>query len=352
VKDQLRSSVKYLSTFELLDFFKQFERLLRVYRLRWIMFTVAGIVLGIVWATLSERIYIAECTFSVNQKSTPVVNLLTAEESMMNLSFTPSLYYSGDNVAELMTGRYLVEKALLTELENGDGRDLLINRYLEVTGRKQRLVASGVYFSASMSRASFSRSQDSLLGEIYQELKSNSLLAYRVHKKSAFFYFSVVTPDPSLSFSLLTAIVSGLESMYAQQRESANNAGTHVYASVFDSLDLVITGNLLKFASLEDQSIVPVKSVLKVSRDAIQENIRTLSSYYIEVGKRREISQVASQWYDPLLLMVDVPHFPLRLKKRGKLVTAVATTFFVQLGFILWIGFKARTVENTSTGSQ
>jgi hypothetical protein len=110
---------------------------------KWMQILIIGLLgmsLGYIYAFYSKPVFTAETTFVLEEDSggAGMLGQLGGLAGMAGIDVGGGGggLFQGDNIIQLYKSRSMVEKTLLSEVENNNQRQLLINRYIEFNKQK------------------------------------------------------------------------------------------------------------------------------------------------------------------------------------------------------------------------
>ena len=145
-----------------------------------ISFIVGG-ALGITYAFIKKPVYTATCTFVLeNANSGGEVARYAGLASMMgvNIGSSGNGIFQSDNILELYLSKKMVQKTLLTPINAGIDNELLIDRYIKFNKLREKWNDKPQLKKINFNLAAgqnFSRTQDSLLTDIFTDIKKKYL---------------------------------------------------------------------------------------------------------------------------------------------------------------------------------
>ena len=146
-------------------------------KFRIIGFSFLFVVLGVVYAFVSDTKYTADLTFVVEEESSGgSLGSMSgiASQFGFDIGGSSSATFSQQNILELLSSRGVIESALMQRAKINGKTDLLIEHYLEIDKIKDTWVESDDFKGFSFN-ANRSYIHDSISGIIWQKIIENNL---------------------------------------------------------------------------------------------------------------------------------------------------------------------------------
>jgi hypothetical protein len=291
-----------------------------------IFITLIGALLGLVYAWISKPIYKAELSFVLeDEKSTGGLGgaLGLASQFGMDLGGGGGGgVFAGDNLLELMKSRYLVEKVLLSQV---DERGRLIDYYLDFTGVRGKWnkdpSMKNFRFLPYSQKANFSRQQDSILGVFHKRLVIDNLSVSRLDKKLNIITVSVVSPDELFSKYFVEGITKEVSDFYIETKTKKATENLAILEYQTDSVRLVYNMAVSDVANSVDANpnANPALQILRVPSQRRQFDVLINQTILTQLIQNLEAAKVSLRKETPLIQIIDKPILPLEKKSFGKL---------------------------------
>lgn len=291
-------------------------------------------VLGIVIAWLHPKTYIAELSFATDEKS--------AASSFSNLAGQLGLdlfgksdggAFKGDNLAEVMTSRMVIEETLLTPVKINGKDVLLLNYYLQFNkfyegGEK----AQSIQYVIGQPRDSFVRSQDSLLHQISEGLKRGNISVIKFDKKLSIFKLTVTSEDELFAQLMCETLAKAVYTMYVDLKTRQTRKNILILESRLDSVKTILEEEMYQSASTQDQNQNAALARVRVPYLKRQVNVQFLTTMFLELTKNIELSKMNLVKEEPLIQTLDRPIPPLKFEKYSRLLFGIV---FSMIGGLL-----------------
>jgi hypothetical protein len=301
------------------------------YLSKWKSFVIAGLIcalLGLLYAFLQPRIYSAEITFALEEKTSSVAGYAgLASQFGIDLSKGEGGAFTGDNILELFKSQYIIENALLSEVNFGNKRDLLINKFIEAyhldEAWAKREALKNVKFKDSQPRKDFTRVQDSLLHAIAFEIKSTNLSVNRLDKKLSIMSIKVQSQDELFSKEFVEILAKNVHEFYINTKTKKTRSNVDLLQARVDSVKMALDNEMFGAASAQDRNMNLVMAKGKLTFAQSQIKIQLLTALYGELIKNLELTKLTLMREEPLIQIIDRPILPLPFIKAGKLVSLI-----------------------------
>jgi hypothetical protein len=245
----------------------------------------------------------------------------------------------GDNLLSLMKSRRIVQDVLMSPVYvNGDSV-LLVNQYVAAQPKlKAKWDSLGLYPLTVATCCD--PKQDSALGVVVKSVSEKALAVAKVDKKLSFVTVSYTGSDEVFTGAFVELLTAKSTDFYVQTKMSNSNANIAKLESRVDSVSAEMQAAMVGFASAQDQNSFTVQSVAKVPSVQKQMKVTMLTTLYGELVKNLELSKTMSAREEPLITIIDRPHYPLRVRE-SKLKSAVIGGFLGVFLTLLFLGGRA-----------
>lgn len=316
---------------------------------KWVIiltFCVIGAVCGFLYAKFKKPLYTSTTTFVLEEEKSGGVGLgsLTGLASMagVDLGGGGGGIFQGDNILELYKSRNMIQKALLSSMLINGKKELLVDYYIDFNDLRTKwkdkpellnLRFSLIYDSAK--KEGFTRLQDSVLGDITNEINRNNLIVSKLDKKLSIIRADVVSSDELFAKVFNEEIVNNVNEFYIQTKTKKSTFNVSILQQKVDSVRGVMNGAIYSAATIADAT--PNLNVTRqVQRTApmqkSQFSAETNKAILGELVKNLELSKITLRKETPLIQVIDEPIFPLQKTKitsfKGITLGALLFCFF------------------------
>ena len=245
----------------------------------------------------------------------------------------------GDNLLSLMKSRRIVQDVLMSPVYvNGDSV-LLVNQYIAAQPKlKAKWDSLGLY-PLTVANCCDPK-QDSAIGVVVKAVSEKSLAVAKVDRKLSFVTVSYTGSDEVFTGAFVELLTAKSTDFYVQTKMSNSNANIAKLERRVDSVSAEMQAAMVGFASAQDQNSFTVQSVAKVSSVQKQMKVTMLTTLYGELVKNLELSKTMMAREEPLITIIDRPHYPLRVRE-SKLKSAVIGGFLGVFLTLLFLGGRA-----------
>ena len=245
----------------------------------------------------------------------------------------------GDNLLSLMKSRRIVQDVLLSKIYVEGDSVLLLDQYLR---SNDKLLAKwdslGIYPVDPLKCCD--PKQDSAIGVVVKAVSESALAVAKVDKKLSFVTVSYTGSDPVFTGAFVELLTAKSTNFYVQTKMANARANIDLLERRVDSVSAEMQAAMVGFASAQDQNSFTVQSVAKVPSVQKQMKVTMLTTLYGELVKNLELSKTMSAREEPLITIIDRPHYPLRVRE-SKLKSALIGGFLGVFLTLLFLGGRA-----------
>jgi uncharacterized protein involved in exopolysaccharide biosynthesis len=294
---------------------------------KWLLLALAGFVgiaLGYTYAFLKKPRYEAAATFALEDAgSSGSMGQYAGLASMIGLDLGGGGggIFQGDNIIELYKSRAMIQQTLLSEADFNGKKQLLVERYIAFNGLDKNPEGKPVPKFELQANQRFSRVQDSLLGEVVNQISVENLMVGKPDKKSSVIRVQFTSKDELFAKTFTDYIIQNVSDYYvaAKTRKSLRNVA--VLQRQTDSVRRMLNGAIIDIATSVDANPNAnlARQVLRVPSQRRQIDAEANKAILVELVKNLELSKIALLKETPLIQVVDVPILPLKKVVPGKL---------------------------------
>ena len=290
---------------------------------------------GYLKVKLARPVYSATLTFSLEQGGSSGSSL-AGLASQFGFSMGGSEgTFKGDNLLSIMKSRRLVEEVLRTEIHNGKDSVLLINQYVSThPDLFPKWDSLGIY--PIVDTACCTNSQDSAIGEVYTHLIEKSLNVSKADEELSIVSVSQWSHDPIFSGRFVQLLGEKATDFYVESKTANNRANIAKLQRRVDSVAKQLNSAMYSAGRSVDQSMFAIETTAKVPSAQKQMKVTMLTTLYGELVKNLELSKTLAAREEPLITVIDRPHYPLRVREsklKGALFGGVLGGFLAILFF-------------------
>ena len=271
---------------------------------------------GYLKVKLARPVYSATLTFSLEQGGGKSSLSGLASQFGFSMGGDGGGMFTGENLLTLMKSRRLVQDVLLTPVSLGGDSVLLINQYISTwPDLKEHWDSTGLYpFNVAKQHE---RSQDSALGVIYYAIAEKSLGVSKQDEELSFVSISYSGHDEAFAGAFVEQLASQATEFYIESKTANNRANIAKLQRRVDSVTSELEIAMVSAGRASDANMFTVQSAAKVSSLEKQMKVTMLTTLYGELVKNLELSKTLAAREEPLITVIDRPHYPLRVRESG-----------------------------------
>ena len=291
---------------------------------------------GYLRVKLAKPVYSATLTFSLEQGGGSGSSLSgLASQFGFSMGSDGGGMFAGENLLTLMKSRRMVQDVLLTPTIVAGDSILLIDQYVKTWPElMEDWDSTGLYpFDLSQTR---SPKEDSAIGVLYYAITENALAVALEDKDQSFVTLSYSGHDELFTGAFVEQLAKQATDFYLESKTANSRANINKLQRRVDSVTSELERAMFGAASSMDQNAFTVQSTAKVSSLQKQMKVTMLTTLYGELVKNLEISKTMAAREEPLITVIDRPHYPLRVREsglKGALLGAVLGGFLSVLFF-------------------
>lgn len=300
--------------------------------LKWKTIVLAGVVgavLGLTYSFIKKPIYTASLSFALESSSTGggLNGALGLASSLgFDLGGSGGGIFEGSNLTELFKSRKMVEKTLLVPVDCNGKTISLAEMYIQNENwrdkweNKPKLV--GVQFLPNANRKHFSRIQDSIFGEIYDDLSKYRLEVGQKDKKVDIISIDVSSTNELFALYFTEALAKKVGDFYIETKSKKARINMDILERQTDSIRGELNNAIAGVAIANDNTfgLNPSLNVRRVPSARRQVDVQANSAILTELVKQTELAKVTLRKETPLIQVIDRPILPLKKNKVGKLM--------------------------------
>ncbi|MEI7501830.1 MAG: hypothetical protein WCJ61_00955 [Paludibacter sp.] len=298
---------------------------------KWIIILIFGLgggSIGLIVSLLTKPKYTANLSFALVEKSSGGGGLadLASSFGFGGLMGGTSGAFSGDNLLEIIQSRYAIEQTLLTPIIYKGKKENLVEAFIqfnelrkEWSKVKNKPELKNLTYPIGQNRNTFTRTQDSVLFEIYSDIiDTKALLVVRKNKKISIVKVSFESKDESFSKLFVETLMDETYQFYSETRTSQSRANINMMEHTADSIKNLYESALYKSAGYSPVNINPALQFAAVPKIKQENNAQLYATVYAEVLKNLETLKLDLARETPLVQIIDTPRMPLKKEKLGK----------------------------------
>lgn len=300
---------------------------------KWIIILICGITgasLGLVYSILKKPVYTATLTFALEDEKSGGGGLGSAlglaSSLGLDLGGGGGSVFSGSNLTELFKSRSMVEKTLLSPVPlKFEGKTIsLAEMYIRDAGWRKTWskdpVNRNIHFFPNSDRRLFTRTHDSIMGLLYDNLSKNGLSVAQKDKKIAIINIDVSATDELFAKYFCEALARQVSDFYILTKSKKARINMSILQRQTDSIRRELNGAITGVAVANDNTfnLNPALNVRRAPSARRQVDVQANTAILTELVKQSELAKVTLRKETPLIQIIDSPILPLKKEKFGK----------------------------------
>ncbi|PAM94256.1 lipopolysaccharide biosynthesis protein [Flavobacterium sp. IR1] len=311
---------------------------------------IIGAVLGLTYSFIKKPIYTATLSFALEDEKAGGGGLGSAlglaSSFGLDLGGSGGGIFTGSNLTELFKSRAMVEKTLLSPIDIDNKVVSLAEFYIQnnewrKSWDKQPKFAN-IQFLPDSNRKKFTRSQDSIMGVMYQNISQGSLKVGQKDKKVNIINIDVVSSNELFSKYFCEALARQVGEFYIETKSKKARLNMAILEHQVDSIRKELNGAITGVAVANDNTfnLNPALNVRRVPTAKRQVDVTANSAILTELVKQAELAKVTLRKETPLIQVIDRPILPLAKQQFSK-TKGVFIGFFLGIVLaVLYISFR------------
>lgn len=313
-----------------------------------LLFGTLGGALGFFYAFNKKPIYIATTSFVLDEagKGGGLRAYAGLASSLgVDLGGGGGGLFEGENILELYKSRTMVTRALLSEAQFDEKKQLLIDRYISFNKLRK-----GWEKSPELKNLTFSKDHlyatprqqllhDSIMGGIVRNITQGVLRVEKKDKKLNIIYVTVTSKDQLFAQAFNITLVKKVNDFYLSTKTKKNLENVIILQAKTDSVRSLMVGSIRKAAVTADgtpnqnptrmaQRIAPIQTATA--------NVEVNKAVLGTLLQNLELSKISLLKETPLIQIVDEPILPLDVVKLGKIKATLTGGFISVLLFVFF----------------
>ena len=297
---------------------------------QWKKIVLAGVVgatLGLTYSFIKKPVYTASLSFALdsNKPSGGLGGALGLASSLgFDLGGSGGGIFEGSNLTELFKSRKMVEKTLLMPIRFNGKTISLAELYIKNEEWRDKWLTKkklfGVQFLPNANRKSFSRSQDSIFGEVYDDLSKFGLEVGQKDKKVDVISIEVSSTNELFAKFFTEALAKQVGDFYIETKSKKARINMAILQKQTDSIRGELNNSIAGVAVANDNTfgLNPSLNVRRVPSARRQVDVQANTAILTELVKQTELAKVTLRKETPLIQIIDKPILPLDKEHFGK----------------------------------
>jgi len=299
---------------------------------KWRILLIAGVlggVIGLAYAFLKQPLYTATTTFVLEgNDSRSNLGRLSGMAALAGIDLTGNAggLFQGDNILELYKSRNMLEKTLLSRVNQNSG-ELLIERYITYNNLKDdwkdqpELLVLNFHKAPETLDSLTRRLRDGVITSIVSAIRSKVLTVEKPDKGLSVVQVDVTSSDEFFSKAFNENLVKEVNEFYIQTKTKKSTDNIAILQEKVDSVRTEMTGAIYSAAKVSDvtPNLNPTRQVQRTApTQEAQFSAETNKAILSQLLQNLELSKMALLQEQPLIQLVDTPVYPLKVDRVGK----------------------------------
>lgn len=298
----------------------------RYLRSKWLIIgslSILGAALGFWYATTQKPTYTASLSFALEEEGAGA-SAAMGLASQLGLDIggaTSGGAFKGANVLEIFKSRLMIQKALLEPVANNSKKSLAelyidANEWRKTWKEKKNL--KNIQFPVHAT--DLSRTQDSVLGVIYDNMINAELTVGQKDKKNSIINIDVKSKDEKFAKQFTETLAVIVSDFYVETKSKKAKDNLAILERQRDSIRAALNGSLTGVAVSNDQvfGLNPALNVRRVPGIKKEVDVQANTAILTELVKQTELARINVRKETPLIQVIDKPILPLKKEKFGK----------------------------------
>lgn len=320
---------------------------------QWKIIIISGLIgasLGLAYSIIKKPIYTATLSFALEDEKAGGGGLGGALGLASSLGFDlgggGGSVFTGSNLTELFKSRSMVEKTLLSPVIVNGKVISLAEMYIQNNGWRKKWnnnpKFTNIDFLPNVSRKLYTRNQDSIMGEMYDNLSKEGLSVAQKDKKISIISIDVSSKSELFSKYFCEALVKQVGHFYIETKSKKARANMRILQRQTDSIRGELNNAIAGVAQANDNTfgLNPALNVRRVPSSRRQVDVQANIAILTELVKQTELAKVTLRKETPLIQVIDGPILPLKNDRIGKLKGIIFGGILVGFLMVLYLTVK------------
>lgn len=253
--------------------------------------------------------------------------------------------FGSTNLMELMHSRSLIEKTLLTNIKHDNHWETLAEFYLEFKSVKKKWDGESelekIKFNADDKRVLYTRTKDSILGKIFEDINKNQLFIYQKDKKNSIISIDVKSENELFAQYFCQTLVKVVSDFYIETKIKKGRLNVSILQTQVDSVRNELNSAIIGVAASTDNTfnLNPALNIKRTPTSKRQVDIQANSAILTQLVINLEMAKVSLRKETPLIQIIDTPILPLKIEKASKIkwfiIFSVFSVLILSMYFII-----------------
>ena len=267
------------------------------------------LILGVLGGIISEKRYIAELTFVIEdpQSTASVLGSMSGIASQFGFEMGDgsSNTFSQSNILALLKSRRVVESAFMQKTKLADRQGLLIEHYLRINYTEENL------FSIPFNdKQTFVR--DSIISNIWRDIIEDKLVVEMKSDEANIISLSFSSLNDKFAKQFTEVLIDEMSKMYIVHKTAQAKLTLDFLEEREDSVENELELAEEEFAKIKDINQRIIKASGRLKELQLMRKVSVLNAMYMEIVKSLELSKITLLNNTPIINIIDKPILPLQ----------------------------------------
>lgn len=323
------TSQRQIDQISLKELIMKINGLIRFLIGKWIIILIVIIVGGVsamVYSMTKKTNYIARLSFVLEEQSGSSGSLGAAANIAAQFGLNigglsgSGGFFQGDNIVEFLRSRSMIDKTLLSEVDIGGNKELLVSRYVEYNGLRKKWADKPYLKNIQFKDTVGIYLQDSLMAAFYKSILKHNLIIGKLDKKYNIFTVEMETRDEVFSKAFVETLIANATDFYVQTKTHKAQENLAVLTRQVDSVRQELNDAISGVAAASDANPNPNRALqrLRVGSQRRTIDVQANTAILTELVKNQEIAKITLRNEKPIIQVLDKPILPLENDKLGR----------------------------------
>lgn len=267
---------------------------------------------GYVFTLVRKPTYSGKIVFALEQNNNQSSLLGLASQFGINFGSNGN-GLDGDNLLKVMKSRTIIQSVLLNKSAVLPDQSFLIDHYIKTDKllfkqfNKKKLYPVSAIENSKIS--------DSAIGVIYDRIVEHELKISKTNEKLSFVEVTYIGHDELFTDLFVRNLVDFSTRFYLENKFKTNRNNILRLQYKVDSVNFQLKEAMLDLAKSQELNSFTTQNVAKVDPIIKQTRVTMLGALYTELVKNHEITKTLSIREEPVITIIDYPHYPLKVKE-------------------------------------
>lgn len=311
------------------DIILMISHLFRYLLSKWVLILLCGLmgaIAGLAYSFVAKPQYKAEFSFALEdakQGGGLSAYAGIASQFGVDIGGGGGGIFSDDNLPEIMKSQLIIQKTLLSDVVINNKKQTLADLYIDFNDLREKWSTpdlKNIHYLPGADPDKFSRTQDSVLRVLHDELVDKNLTVDKKDKKLTIITATLITKNELFSKIFIERLVKETSDFYILTKTKKSTENVKVLQTQTDSvrraLSKAISGQALSVDANPNPN--PALQVLRVPSQNKQVEVQANTAILSELVKYLETAKVSLRKETPLIQAIDTPKLPLIKQKVSK----------------------------------